>query len=150
MTVVNIRTVEDPVLREKCEKVDVIDGAILRIIEDMAETMYASNGAAIAAPQIGVLKRLVVVNFGEKYLALINPEIIESSGGHEVIEGCLSIPGKWGRLERPQFVRVEALNIEGNKFQIAGENDLAKCFCHEIDHLDGILFTDKVTEYVDL
>lgn len=150
MAILNIRIDGDPVLRRKCDPVDKIDSGILKIIEDMAETVVENNGAAIAAPQVGVLKRIVVINFGEKYLPLINPEIIEVKGSHEVIEGCLSIPGKWGKIERPEFVKVEALNLQGEKFQISGENDLAKCFCHEIDHLEGILFTDKIIEFVDL
>ena len=150
MAILNIRIDGDPVLRKKCDPVDRIDSEILKIIEDMAETVVENNGAAIAAPQIGILKRIVVINFGEKYLPLINPKIVEAKGNHEVIEGCLSIPGKWGKIKRPEVVKVEAVNLQGEKIQISGENDLAKCFCHEIDHLDGILFTDKVTEFVDL
>lgn len=150
MAVLDIRIEGDPVLRRKCDPVEKIDSKILKVIEDMGETVIKNNGAAIAAPQVGILKRIVVINFGEKYLPMINPKIIEFSGSHQVTEGCLSIPGKWGNLERPKFVKVEATNIQGEKFQISGENHLAKCFCHEIDHLDGILFIDKVTEFVDL
>lgn len=115
----------------------------------MAETMYnTENGAGLAAPQVGMLKRLVVIDMWQGLIKLINPKIIKKEGSQEVIEGCLSNPNVFGKLKRPYKVIIEALNENGKEIQLTGTGDLAKCFCHEIDHLDGILFTDLVTEYV--
>ena len=150
MAVRIIRTLGDDILRKKSRVVNRIDKRIETILQDMAETMYSTgNGAGLAAPQVGLLKRLVVIDMGEGLINLINPEIVEAEGIQKVIEGCLSVPGKWGKLERPRKVKVKALNEEGKEFIINGEGDLAKCLCHEIDHLNGILFIDKVTEYVE-
>ncbi len=149
MAVRNIRTLGDDILRKKSRVVKRIDKRIITILEDMAETMYSTgNGAGLAAPQVGLLKRLVVIDMGDGLMKLINPEILETEGTQKVTEGCLSVPGKWGKLERPRKVKVKALNEEGKEFIITGEGDLAKCLCHEIDHLNGILFIDRVTEYV--
>lgn len=139
----------DEILRKQCKKVEVIDEKIERILDDMAETMYATgNGAGLAAPQVGILKRLVVIDMGDKLYKLVNPEIEVSRGVQEVTEGCLSIPGKWGRLKRPHYVKVVAQNEKGHLITIEAEGALAKCLCHEIDHLEGVLFIDKVIEYV--
>jgi peptide deformylase len=116
----------------------------------MAETLDHAKGRGLAACQVGILKRLVVIDMGDGLIQLVNPTIIETSGTQEVLEGCLSIPNKVGKLKRPQKVTVKALNEKGEPIMLTGEDELAKCFCHEIDHLDGILYTDKVTEYVDL
>lgn len=114
----------------------------------MADTMYnTENGAGLAAPQVGILKRLVVIDMGQGLIKLVNPKIIKCSGEQEVVEGCLSVPNVFGKLKRPAKVTIEALNEQGNKIILKGTKDLAKCFCHEIDHLEGILFTDLVTEY---
>ena len=116
----------------------------------MLETLQnTENGAAIAAPQVGILMRLVVIDAGEGVIKLVNPKIIKKSGSQEVVEGCLSAPNVFGKLKRPYKVTVEALNENGEKIVIKGEGFMAKCLCHEIDHLDGVLFTDFVTEYVD-
>ena len=150
MALRNIRTLGDDVLRKKSRPVEVVDDRIRTLLKDMADTMYATdNGAGLSAPQIGVLRRLVVIDMGDGLINLVNPEIIESEGSQEVIEGCLSIPGKWGKVIRPAKVKVKALNENGEEFEITAEGDLAKCICHEIDHLDGVLFIDKVTEYVE-
>lgn len=150
MAVRIIRTLGDDILRKKSRVVKKIDNRIVTILQDMAETMYSTgNGAGLAAPQVGILKRLVVIDMGEGLINLVNPEIIESEGIQKVTEGCLSVPGKWGELERPAKVKVKALNEDGEEFIITGEGDLAKCLCHEIDHLNGILFIDKVTEFVE-
>jgi len=115
----------------------------------MADTMYSTeNGGGLAAPQIGILKRLVVIDMGQGLLKLVNPMIISHEGYQEVIEGCLSIPNKYGKLKRPAKITVQALNENGKKIILTGTGDLAKCFCHEIDHLEGIHFTDLVTEYI--
>ena len=108
----------------------------------------AGNGAGLAAPQIGILRRLIVVDTPDGVLRLVNPEIIEAEGEHEVEEGCLSVPGVWGRLKRPERIRVRALKDTGEEVLLEAQDDMAKCYCHEIDHLDGILFIDKVTEFL--
>ncbi|MCT4687033.1 peptide deformylase [Vallitalea sp.] len=149
MAIRNIRIVGDETLRKKSKEVKCVDEKILMLLDDMADTMYnTGNGAGLAAPQVGILKRLVVIDMGEGLIKLINPRIVESSGRQEVTEGCLSVPGKWGRLKRPAKVKVEALNEKNEKFTIVGTGDLAKCLCHEIDHLEGILFIDKAIEVV--
>lgn len=151
MALRNIRTLGDfgdDILRKKSKPVDKIDDRILTLLKDMADTMYNTGyGAGLAAPQVGILKRLVVIDLGQGLINLINPEIIEFSGSHEVEEGCLSIPGKWGKLLRPERVKVKAWNEKGEEFIIEGEGDMAKALCHEIDHLEGILFIDMVTEF---
>jgi peptide deformylase len=150
MALRNIRTLGDDVLRKVCKPVEKIDERVLTLLKDMADTLHnTANGAGLAAPQVGILKRIIVIDFGEGLINLINPRIIETDGAQEVMEGCLSIPGRWGKLMRPARVKVKALNEKGEEFEINGEKDLAKCLCHEIDHLDGILFIDKVTEFVE-
>jgi peptide deformylase len=109
---------------------------------------HAENCAGLAGPQVGILKRLVVMDMGQGLIKLVNPKIIKQEGNQEVIEGCLSIPNTWGKLKRPAKVTVQALNENGEEILLTGTGDLAKCFCHEIDHLEGILFTDLVTEYI--
>lgn len=150
MALRQIRLVGDEILRKKSKEVKVVDDKIRQLLGDMAETMYnTENGGGLAAPQIGVLKRLVVIDMGEGLIKLVNPKIIKAEGTQKVVEGCLSIPNKYGKLERPAKVTIEALNENGEKIILTGTGDLAKCFCHEIDHLDGILFTDFVTEYIN-
>jgi len=149
MALRQIRFFDDDILRKKSRKVEKVDDRIRQILNDMADTMYHSeNAAGLAAPQVGILKRLVVIDMGQGLIKLVNPKIIKQSGTQEVIEGCLSIPNKFGVLKRPEKVTIEALNEKGEKIILKGTGELAKCFCHEIDHLDGILFTDLVTEYV--
>lgn len=149
MALRQIRLFGDEVLRKKSKPVRVVDDKIMQILNDMAETMYnTGNGGGLAAPQIGILKRLVVIDMGKGLIKLVNPKIIHREGEQEVIEGCLSNPDVWGKLKRPAKVTVQALNEKGKEIILTGRGDLAKCFCHEIDHLDGILFTDWVTEYL--
>lgn len=149
MALRKIRLYDDEILRKKSRVVDVVDDKIRQILNDMADTMYnTETGGGLAAPQVGILKRLVVMDMGQGLIKLVNPKIIEQEGTQEVIEGCLSIPNKWGKLTRPEKVTVQALNENGEEIILTGTGDLAKCFCHEIDHLEGILFTDFVTEYV--
>ncbi|MFL0195025.1 peptide deformylase [Clostridium sp. WILCCON 0269] len=149
MALRQIRLFDDEILRKKSRMVKVVDNKIRQILDDMADTMYNSkNGAGLAAPQVGILKRLVVIDMGQGLIKLVNPEIIKQEGKQEVIEGCLSIPRVFGKLNRPARVTVKALNENGKEIILKGTGDLAKCFCHEIDHLEGILFTDLVTEYV--
>ena len=151
MALRQIRFFGDEVLRKKSREVEVVDEKIRQLLNDMAETMYnEENGGGLAAPQIGILKRLVVIDMGEGLIKLVNPKIISKEGSQEVIEGCLSNPNVFGKLLRPKTVKVQALNEKGEEIVLIGTGDLAKCFCHEIDHLDGILFTDFVTEYLKL
>lgn len=141
-----IRKEGDEVLRKKSRKVEEINERILTLIEDMKETMYAADGVGLAAPQIGILKRIVVIDVGDGPITLINPEIIKEEGTQVDLEGCLSIPDYNGKVERPFKVTVKALNEKGEEFILEGEELLARAFCHEIDHLDGILFRDRVVE----
>jgi peptide deformylase len=144
-----IRALGDEILRKKSRVVENIDDRTLDLLEDMAETMYKAEGAGLAAPQIGILKRIAVIDVGQGLIKLVNPEIIEIEGSQEVTEGCLSIKGKSGRLIRPAKVKVKALNEKGEECFIDGEGALAKALCHEIDHLDGILYIDKVIEMIE-
>jgi peptide deformylase len=146
MALRNIRTYGDEVLRKKSRKVDVINERVITLLEDMLDTMYESQGVGLAAPQVGVLKRIAVIDVGEGPICLINPEIIYVEGSSIDEEGCLSIPGTLQDVVRPKKVRVKALNEKGEEFIIEGEELLARALCHEIDHLDGILFIDKSVE----
>jgi peptide deformylase len=137
---------KDEVLRKKSRKVEKISKKILTLLDDMAETMYAANGAGLAAVQIGILRRVVVIDDGTGLLRLINPVIAASSGEQQEIEGCLSIPGIAGRVNRPLQVVVQALNEQGQPIELEGTGLLARAFCHEIDHLDGILFVSKAIQ----
>ena len=146
MAILNIVKEGDPLLRKKCRPVTEITPRILTLLDDMKETLIEANGAGLAAPQVGVLKRCVVIDVGEGLIELINPEIVQSEGEMTVIEGCLSVPGRAGRVVRPERVTVRAQDRYGEPFEIHGEGMLAVCLCHEIDHLDGILYTDKMIE----
>lgn len=149
MALRQIRCNDDEILRKKCKEVIKVDDHIRMILNDMLETLHDTpNGAAIAAPQIGILKRLVVIDMGTSIYKLVNPKIISESGTQKCIEGCLSFPNKFGRTIRPKKVTIKALNENGEEIEMTGEDDMAKCFCHEIDHLDGIVFIDKVTEWL--
>lgn len=149
MAIRQIRLSQDEILRKKCRPVEEVNDQIRQLLEDMADTMYSTeNGAGLAAPQVGILKRLVVLDMGQGLIKLVNPVLTLVEGSQEVIEGCLSIPEVYGRLKRPAKVTVEALNEKGESVSLTGTGELAKCLCHELDHLDGVLFTDKVTEYI--
>jgi len=149
MALRKIRLSNDEILRKKSKVVEKVDDRIRLILNDMADTMYnTENGGGLAAPQVGILKRLVVMDMGQGLIKLVNPKIIYKEGEQKVVEGCLSIPDTWGKLKRPAKVIVQALDENGEEVTFTGTGDLAKCFCHEIDHLDGILFTDLVTEYI--
>ena len=148
MAIRNILVVEtdDAALRRHARKVEKFDDRLGELLTDMAETMRAGDGAGLAAPQVGVLKRCCVVDVGEGLIELVNPEIVSSEGEVTVIEGCLSVPDRAGRVVRPEKVKVKAQDRHGEPFEIEGEGMLAVCLCHEIDHLDGILYTDKMIE----
>eukprot|EP00828_Plagiopyla_frontata_P002615 TRINITY_DN10476_c0_g1_i3.p2 TRINITY_DN10476_c0_g1~~TRINITY_DN10476_c0_g1_i3.p2 ORF type:complete len:200 (-),score=34.08 TRINITY_DN10476_c0_g1_i3:433-1032(-) len=134
----------DDILRKKSRQVEKIDERVLQLLDDMAETMYKENGAGLAAPQVGILKRIIVVDIGEGLIKLINPEIVEEEGSQQDIEGCLSVPDIIGEVIRPYKVKVKGLNELGKEVEIKATGFLARAFCHEIDHLNGILFIDKV------
>ncbi|SHJ95077.1 peptide deformylase [Paramaledivibacter caminithermalis] len=146
MAIRNIRIDDDPILRKKSRTVEKIDDRILQLIDDMIDTMYEANGVGLAAPQIGILKRIIVIDVGDGIIELINPEFVSQSGSQIDEEGCLSIPNKTGNVERPRFVKVRGLNREGKEIYVEGEELLARALCHEIDHLNGILFIDKIIE----
>lgn len=151
MALREIRTFEDDFLRKKSKEVDRVDDHIRELLKDMAETMYHTpNGGGLAACQIGILRRMVVADMGEGLLKLVNPEIIEAEGEQIVTEGCLSYPGIWGKVKRPFRITVKALDENGQQVIIKAAGEMAKCLCHEIDHLEGIIFTDKVIEYVPI
>lgn len=143
MAIRTIRISTDEVLRKKCKVVKEITPNLLTLLDDMADTMYEANGVGLAAPQVGILKRAVVIDIGEGLVELINPEILETSGSQTDDEGCLSVPGKYAPVERPSYVKVKAMDREGKEFIIEGEELMARALCHEIDHLDGILYIDK-------
>lgn len=146
MAIRNIRKYGDELLRKKSRKVDKIDERILTLIEDMKETMYSANGVGLAAPQVGILKRIVVIDIGEGPIAFINPEILETRGSYIDSEGCLSIPGEDGEVERPEYVKAKALNEKGQEVIVEGRELMARAMCHEFDHLDGVLFIDKLVK----
>ena len=140
---------EDEVLRGKARRVDKFDRHLRVLLEDMADTMYEADGVGLAAPQVGIRKRVVVIDVGDGLFELINPEIVESSGSVVSVEGCLSVPGKRGKVERPEKVVVLAQDRKGRQIEIEAEGLMAVCLCHEIDHLDGIVYVDKMLEEVD-
>ena len=146
MALRNIRNYneEDTILRKKSKVVKIIDEKTQILLADMADTMYQANGVGLAAPQIGILKRLVVIDVGEGLIKLINPVILEQFGEQQDMEGCLRVPDISGEVLRPQKVRIKAQDENGNYFELEGTDLLARAFCHELDHLDGILFIDKI------
>ena len=149
MAIRNIRKEGDEILRKKSKEVDVINEKIRILLQDMADTLYKADGVGLAAPQVGVLKRVIVIDVGDGLLELVNPAVKSQSGQQCMAEGCLSVPGIWGEVNRPTHVVVEALDAKGKKVVIEGEGLLAIALCHEIDHLDGILFKDKVIRFID-
>jgi len=144
MAVREIRVQGDDVLAKVCKEVKVMTPRTLVLIEDMLETMYEAMGVGLAAPQVGILKRIVVIDVGEGPIVLINPEILETSGEQTGDEGCLSVPGLAGQVTRPNYVKVRALDENMEEVIYEGEGLLARAFCHEIDHLDGHLYVEKV------
>ncbi len=146
----NIVKEGDSCLRKVCRPVTDFNDRLHTLLDDMHETLAEANGAGLAAPQVGVLRRLALVMLEDgSYLEIINPEIVEKSGTQNDVEGCLSVPGVWGMVERPMNVTVSAQDRFGKPFTVSAEGFTARAFCHEIDHLDGHLFTDLVTEYID-
>lgn len=148
MAVRRILRMGEDTLRKKAHRVDKFDRRLATLLDDMAETMYAADGAGLAAPQIGILRRVVTIDVGDGLLELINPEVIKIEGSQLTPEGCLSLPGRRGIVDRPEKVHVRAMDRKGNVFELLGEDFLALALSHEIDHLDGILYVDKMIEDV--
>lgn len=146
-----IRYSNDPILRRRCEEVKVVDDKIRNLLAEMLKTLHKTdNGAAIAANQVGILKRLVVIDYLGYCLKLVNPRILESIGFQECIEGCLSFPNRFVKTIRPYEVTISALNEFGEEIVITGKGEMAKCFCHELEHLDGKIFLDKAIAEIDI
>lgn len=143
MAIRNIRTLGDEILTKKAKEVAEMTPKIQELIEDMFETMYEANGCGLAAPQVGIRRRLVVIDCGDDPLVLINPVILETSGTQTGQEGCLSVPGKVGIVTRPNYAKVKALDENMQEYIVEGTELLARCLCHEIDHLDGIVYVEK-------
>ena len=150
MAIRNIRTEEDAILRKKSRRVENFDERLFELLDDMADTMYNAAGVGLAAVQVGVLRRIVVIDVGDGLIELINPEITDEEGAQCDLEGCLSLPGKQGYTIRPKTVKVKAQNRDGNWCVYKGSDLKAKAFCHEIDHLDGILYTDKLASQEEI
>ena len=151
MALRNIRTIGDEVLQKECKPVKEVTERIHELINDMLETMYEADGVGLAAPQVGILKRIVTIDVGEGPIVLINPEILETSGSQTGNEGCLSVPGKFGIVTRPDYAKVKAVNEDMEEFVLEGTGLLARAICHECDHLDGRLYVELVEgelEYV--
>lgn len=146
MAVRNVLQMGDPILNKKCKEVVEFDSRLHELLDDMAETMYKSDGVGLAAPQVGIIRRLAVVDTGEGLIELINPRIIETEGEQTDIEGCLSVDGVIGEVTRPYYVKVVAQDRNGIERELEAEGFMARAFCHEIDHLDGNLFVDKIIE----
>ncbi|MDR3825226.1 MAG: peptide deformylase [Clostridia bacterium] len=149
MAIREIREKGDEILYKKCKAVVKFDEKLHILLDDMYETMQSRDGVGLAAPQVGILKRAVVIDVGDGKIELINPEIVEESGEQTGSEGCLSVPGVFGEVTRPNVVTVKAQDRNGKWFKITGKELLARAFCHEIEHLDGKLFLDRVIRFID-
>lgn len=145
----NIVKKGDDVLKKMCRPVEKFDAKLWTLLDDMYETMQESNGVGLAAPQVGLLRRVVIIDVGEGRIELINPEIIAQDGEQDGAEGCLSFPNEWGMVCRPMHVTVRAQDRHGKPFELSGEALLARAFCHEIDHLNGVCFVERASRMID-
>ncbi len=148
MALRTIFTEKDPALHKVCRPVEKFDKRLAALLEDMKETLLDAGGVGLAAPQVGILRRIVVIDGGDEMLELINPELLESSGEQEGPEGCLSVPGEWGLVKRPYYAKLRAQDRHGEWFEVEGEELMARCFCHELEHLDGHLYREHVIRYL--
>ena len=148
MALRKILTDAEAALHKTCKPVENFDEKLFKLLDDMQETLIEANGVGLAAPQVGILRRVVLVDTGEEILELINPTLVETDGEQEGAEGCLSIPGKYGLVKRPYYAKVRAQDRDGNWFEADGEELIARCFCHELDHLDGILYTQVMERFL--
>ena len=143
-----ILTTEEAALHKVCRPVEKFDWRLHKLLNDMKETLAEANGVGLAAPQVGILRRVVIVDTGEEILELVNPELLETDGEQEGAEGCLSVPGKYGLVKRPYYAKVRAQDRNGEWFEAEGEELIARCFCHELDHLDGIVYTEIMERFL--
>ena len=143
-----ILTDKEPSLHKVCKPVTKFDWRLHKLLDDMAETLEEANGVGLAAPQVGILRRVVIVDTGDGILELVNPTLVETSGEQTGPEGCLSVPGRYGLVTRPNFAKVSAQDRDGNWFEAEGEELIARCFCHELDHLDGIIYTEVMERFL--
>jgi peptide deformylase len=149
MAIREVRKRGDEVLETVCRPVVKFDKKLHILLDDMYETMQKNEGVGLAAPQVGILRRAVVIDVGDGAIEMINPEILETSGSQTGAEGCLSLPGVYGEVERPMYVKAKAQDRDGNWFEIEGEELLARAICHECEHLEGKLFTERVIKYLE-
>ena len=149
MAIREIRKYDDPALYKVCRPVEKFDERLCELLDDMAETMYQANGVGLAAPQVGILRRVVVIDVGDGIIELVNPRILRTAGSETTSEGCLSFPGEYGLVERPTEVEIEAEDRHGKTFRMTGHDLLARAFCHETDHLDGKVFKTIAIEMLD-
>ena len=143
-----ILTVEESALHKVCRPVTQFDKKLHNLLDDMRDTLIESGGVGLAAPQVGILRRVVLVDNGEEILELVNPTLLETDGEQEGPEGCLSVPGKYGLVKRPYYAKVRAQDRNGQWYECEGEELTARCFCHELDHLDGIIYTEVMERYM--
>ncbi len=143
-----ILTDKEPALHKTCKAVTSFDKKLHSLLEDMRETLIESGGVGLAAPQVGILRRVVLVDTGEEILELVNPELVETDGEQIGAEGCLSVPGKYGLVKRPYWAKVRAQDRFGDWYEVEGEELIARCFCHELDHLDGIIYTEIMDRFL--
>ena len=148
MGIRKILTDQEPALHKVCKSVEVFDRKLHKLLDDMADTLEEAQGVGLAAPQVGILRRVVIVDTGDGLLELINPTMVETSGEQVGAEGCLSVPGKYGLVKRPMYAKVRAQDRNGEWFEVEGEELIARCFCHELDHLDGIMYTEKMDRFL--
>lgn len=143
-----ILTDKDPALHKVCRPVEKFDWRLHKLLDDMRETLAEANGVGLAAPQVGILRRCVIVDTGEEILELVNPTLVETDGEQEGAEGCLSVPGRYGLVKRPYWAKVRAQDRFGEWYEAEGEELIARCFCHELDHLDGIVYTEVMERFL--
>jgi len=148
MGIRRILTNKEPALHKTCKPVVNFDARLHKLLDDMHETLLDSGGVGLAAPQVGILRRVVLVDNGEEILELVNPTLVETDGEQIGAEGCLSVPGKYGLVKRPYYAKVRAQDRNGNWYEAEGEELTARCFCHELDHLDGIIYTEVMERYL--
>ena len=148
MGIRKILTDKDPALHKICKPVEKFDWRLHKLLNDMADTLEEANGVGLAAPQVGILRRVVIVDTGDGILELVNPVLLETDGEQEGPEGCLSVPGKYGLVKRPYYAKVKAQDRYGEWFEAEGEELIARCFCHELDHLDGIIYTQVMERFL--
>ena len=148
MGIRKILTDKDPALHKVCKPVEKFDAKLHKLLDDMRETLIDSEGVGLAAPQIGILRRVVLVDTGDEILELINPVLVETDGEQVGPEGCLSVPGKYGLVKRPYYAKVRAQDRNGDWYEAEGEELIGRCFCHELDHLDGIIYTEVMERFL--